>query len=154
MISILTAAQVQVYGVPVQIADRPGINSTTTWQLRDRGQRSGTPDFLLSGNVLINGSVVSWIDCKTFYGSSLLIDSGKKGKFCAVNKLHQQASFYTTSFGPGAFLFLAGFSGDLRERADLHNVLLLDATPFDVSGLFDNAEVPVTVSAGTSHSVY
>jgi hypothetical protein len=127
-----------------------GVQFVTEQQLRDRGHRSGSPDFLLSGNVLINGTAVSWIDCKTFYGSSLLIDSGKNGKFCAVNKLHQQASVYTTSFGPGAFLFLAGFSGDLQKRADLRNVLLLDATPFDVSGLFDIAELATTASAGTS----
>jgi hypothetical protein len=82
-----------------------GVQFVTEQQLRDRGQRSGTPDFVLSGNVQINETKVSWIDCKTFYGSSLLIDSGKKGNFCPVNKLHQQASVYNSSFGHCVFSF-------------------------------------------------
>jgi hypothetical protein len=112
-----------------------GVKFMSEKELRDSGH-SSTPDFLLLGPVEINGTSVSWIDCKTFYGSSMLARS--KDKQLPVTKLGSQAARYNTSFGNGAFVFLCGFSADLREFASLPpDLVLLDATPIDVDGIYD-----------------
>jgi hypothetical protein len=116
----------------------PGAPYRTEQQLKQAGSRF-TPDFLFPGGVRINGSLVHWLDCKTYYGSSLLAQT----KSVPVGKLKDQAARYFESFGPGAFVFLNGFSSDLLTRGgmDAGQVLLLDATPLDVSELFQPEQV-------------
>ena len=93
-----------------------------------------TPDFVIPGGCSINGQMVYWIDCKTYYGSSSLAPDER----LPVGSLRFQCSKYYDVFGPGAFLFLNGFSSDLMSQASLSSekVMLLDSTPLNVGSLF------------------
>jgi hypothetical protein len=82
-----------------------------------------------------------WQDCKTFYGASSLVNL----PYLPIGKLKKQCDKYLQAFGPGAVVFLNGFSGDLNEHLGLSpgQVLLLDAHPVNtdtgpggVGGLF------------------
>jgi hypothetical protein len=113
-----------------------GISFVTERQLLDHGVRS-TPDFVLVEKITINGKPVAWIDCKTFYGSSLLVQS-KKGRDLPIQKLRSQAMRYIAEYGNGAFLFLSGFSKDFCRLGNLpeDKMLMLDATPLEISTLY------------------
>jgi hypothetical protein len=73
-------------------------------------------------------------DCKTFYGASSLVEL----PFLPIGKLKKQCNKYLGAFGPGAVVFLNGFSADLVEHLGLdpRHVLLLDAHPLDTDSLF------------------
>ena len=82
-------------------------------QLRARGSKN-TPDFLLLGtSISINGRLVRWIDCKTYFGTSVLATNGK----LPIGKLLQQSERYNRAFcregETGAIVFLCGFSAHL-----------------------------------------
>ena len=112
-----------------------GVQFMPEKQLKDN-KYSLTPDFVLLGHVKINGTPVSWIDCKTFYGTSMLAET--KNSLLPVTKLGKQAARYNAAFGNGAFVFLCGFSKDLLKSADLPaNLVLLDATPIDAADLLE-----------------
>ena len=55
-----------------------------------------------------------------------------------IGKLKVQCDKYLQAFGPGAVVFLNGFSRDLHEHAGLdpRQVLLLDAHPIATDELF------------------
>lgn len=92
-----------------------------------------TPDVLCEPPVLINGKRVAWLDCKTFYGAACLARAGGESP---VAKLERQARRYCSAFGPGAFVFLSGFSADLHSEAGLsEDVLCLDASPLNKAKL-------------------
>ena len=99
-----------------------------------------TPDLLLRPPVLVNGRPVSWMDAKTFYGAACLAVSAATPAMPPA-KLAAQAARYCRVYGPGAFVFLNGFSRDLALAAGLGDgVTLLDATPIaGVEALFDAA---------------
>jgi len=111
----------------------PEAKYRTESQLKREGSPL-TPDFLFPEGVRINGSVVHWLDCKTYYGSSLLATA----KSLPVGKLKGQADKYCGRFGPGAFVFLNGFSGHLLNESgmDPQSVVLLDAGPLDPRDLY------------------
>jgi len=91
-----------------------------------------TPDFVFrDDNIQINGVTVKWIDCKTYYGASSLVNL----TYLPIGKLRQQCEKYMNAFGPGAVVFLNGFSQDLNEQIGLNpqDVLFLDANPIDTS---------------------
>lgn len=96
-----------------------------------------TPDFLFPHGCIINGRMVNWLDCKTYFGSSALACNPK----LAIGKIRNQFEKYFQVYGAGGFIFLNGFSSDLLERAGMvdvaDSVILLDATPIDTSSLFD-----------------
>jgi len=96
---------------------------------------ASTPDFYFPRGVSINGQLVHWLDCKTFYGSSTLA-----GRCFVYKKVSRQISRYTAAFGRGAVLFLCGFSSDLRHQKGFEDVLLLNSGPLDVASLW--AEEP------------
>lgn len=98
-----------------------------------------TPDFHIPEGCIINGQAVFWIDCKTYYGSSSLAPDGR----LPVGQLSQTVRKYYEIFGPGALLFLNGFSSDLMSQAGLRadQVLLLDASPLQTEILFASSEI-------------
>lgn len=114
----------------------PDARYYTEQQLKQSGSPL-TPDFSFPDGVLINGSLVYWLDCKTYYGSSLLA----KSKSLPVGKLKEQAERYCQHFGSGAFTFLNGFSSDLLSESgmDPQQIVLLDAAPLDPTGLFETS---------------
>lgn len=103
---------------------------------------ASTPDFYFPRGLLINGQLVHWLDCKTFYGSSSLAER------CFVyKKVSSQISRYTTAYGRGAVLFLCGFSSDLRLKRGFDDVLLLNSGPLDVASLWAEDPLPTAVVA-------
>jgi len=102
---------------------------------------AATPDLLLRPPIAINGAAVCWIDAKTFYGAASCAVLGET-PFLPPAKLAAQAARYCRTYGPGAFVFLNGFSVDLARAAELGpGVLLLDATPIaGAAELFDAGE--------------
>ena len=103
----------------------------TEEDLKSQGMQL-TPDFVFANDgICINGKTVYWLDCKTYYGSSSLVNLS----YLPIGKLKKQTDKYCEAFGPGAFVFLNGFSHDLAEHAgfDPNMTLLLDATPLDIS---------------------
>lgn len=93
---------------------------------------SNTPDFLLLGDIRINGASVRWIDCKTYYGSSELCNN----PILPIGKMRHQITRYNNMYGPGAIVFLNGFSSDLNEVSNITNTLFLDSGPL----IFDFTE--------------
>ena len=75
-------------------------------------------------------------DCKTFYGASSLVGL----PYLPIGKLKAQCAKYNQAFGPGAIVFLNGFSQDLILCSDIDpaQVLFLDANPIDTSEIFEN----------------
>lgn len=110
-----------------------GVAFETEDDLKFYGCRN-TPDFHIPAGCSINGTVVYWIDCKTFYGAASIAKDKKQ----PVGKLQAQAKRYNDVFGPGCFVFLNGFGGELDVAAGLlGEVLLLDATPLETALLFE-----------------
>ncbi len=58
--------------------------------------------------------------------------------YLPIGKLKKQCVKYIQAFGPGAVVFLNGFSEDLLAHMDLDplQVLLLDAHPMDTTEIF------------------
>lgn len=90
--------------------------------------RQPTPDILFTSPTTINGKNVFWLDCKVFYGTSLLASNKK----IPVGKLADVAQKYSAHFGPGGFVFGQGFNTDLQKILG-PSVTLLDASPLDMS---------------------
>lgn len=84
-----------------------------------------SPDFLLLDDVIINGHKINWIEAKAFYAAASNINAPAG----AIGSLPAKAQRYAAAFGPGAFVFLRGFSRDLIPRFERYSTLLLDATP-------------------------
>lgn len=96
-----------------------------------------TPDVVMTPPVRINGAVVTWLDCKTYYAASSCACAAATPGLPAA-KLRAQAEKYRATFGPGGFVFLNGVSADFRHSAGLpDDVLLLDSGPLDVEVLFE-----------------
>jgi hypothetical protein len=57
--------------------------------------------------------------------------------YIPIGKLKKQCEKYNEAFGPGAVIFLNGFSQDLNERIGLNpqDVLFLDSNPLDVTSV-------------------
>eukprot|EP00959_Pyramimonas_sp_CCMP1952_P437835 9166344-Pyramimonas_sp.AAC.1 len=101
-------------------------------EVRSGLRKSGpTPDVLFTNPTSINGTRVCWLECKVFYGTALLA----KNRTLPVGKLSEQAHKYS-GLGKGGFVFGQGFNEDLYTvLADSPSVLLLDATPLDLSAM-------------------
>ena len=110
--------------------------------LLSRGS-TATPDFLILGNVSLNGVPIRWIDAKTYFGSALLC----RDRRLPIGKLLDQADRYNKAFArtseeTGAFVFLAGISRDLENeliKVQEHSTpmpLLLSSHPLDTSALY------------------
>jgi hypothetical protein len=93
-----------------------------------RRPRGPTPDFLFVPPAIINDKKVCWLDCKAFYGTSLLAHKQK----LPVGKLAQTAGKYSAHFGPGGFVFGQSFNADLQTILG-PAVTLLDSSPLDLS---------------------
>ena len=126
-----------------QWLDDNGIPHVTEKELFERGM-SNTPDFLLLGNVKINGTRVKWLDCKSYYGSALLCRDSR----LPIGKLTTQARRYNDAYGEsGGFIFLAGMGRELEMelRKTIGGgevpVLLLNAFPLDTSSIY--TELPI-----------
>ena len=90
--------------------------------LRKRGMV--TPDVLFSSPVTIRSAQGAedyrWLECKNFHGG------GKLGPM--MKKLAKQASKYKEVLGPGAIVFAAGASEELRRRLKDLGVGVLDGS--------------------------
>ena len=87
------------------------------------GRLINTPDFVFHSPLEINGTAVSWLDCKCFYGSGC--------SAYTIRSLNEQAGRFNKKFGPGALVFAFGYSNGLH----IERTLLLDATPLDLTDL-------------------
>jgi hypothetical protein len=87
-----------------------------------------TPDILFTSPTSINGRMCAWLDCKAYYGTSLLMHN----KNIPVGRLSADVEKYTREFGHGGFVFGQGFNTDLQSFLG-PTVTLLDATPLDMS---------------------
>lgn len=83
-------------------------------QKKEFGTAKVTPDFLLLDSVFINGLPCHWIDCKAFYGANLQF---------SIKKTRKQMRRYVDHWGPGAIVYLQGFSEIIR----IPNCALLNA---------------------------
>jgi len=88
------------------------------------GQTSSTPDYLFTGcEVKINGHRCAWLDAKSFIGSEII--SGPR-----VKKLRQQAQKYKARWGPGCYMFSAGYVDTFPRNFAGLNVIICDGSPF------------------------
>lgn len=87
-----------------------------------------TPDFLLIDDLFINGEKIAWIDCKCSYGA-------KANYF--RRQMQEQVDKYTERWGKGALVFAFGFC----DAHTLDNVLVLDASPLDLSELYELIDI-------------
>jgi len=87
-----------------------------------------TPDFLLEEHpVVINGHACYWIEVKNNYGCG----ATDVRAWAAPRKAVPQAVRYMNAFGPGAVLFISGFSAAMRSWLP-SEILLLDGGCVDV----------------------
>lgn len=86
------------------------------------------PDILFLHDVHINGRIIRWIECKAYYASALL-QTDRVYRKLPVNKIQTQLDRFTKLYGPGAILFSGGFHSNIN----ISDVLILDATPLDMS---------------------
>lgn len=97
-------------------------------RLRAQGvQGRPTPDFLFEEHpVVINGTHVRWVEVKMFYGAA-----ATDVKDWAVHlKAVKQTIRYRNELGPGAVVFLHGYSASMRAWVP-PDVLLLDGACVD-----------------------
>ena len=73
-----------------------GIEFVTESMLQQAGS-SNTPDFHIPTGCVVNGKLVYWIDCKTFYGAATIASDRKQ----PAGKLLATARRYNSQFGPG-----------------------------------------------------
>ena len=78
-----------------------------------QGQGVPTPDFLFleAHPGCINGARVSWLESKHFYGAG----ATDVRAWAAPRKAVPQARRYLNAFGPGAVLFISGYSCAMRS---------------------------------------
>lgn len=104
--------------------DREEINYVSEEKLRDADMKI-TPDCLILDDCYINGRLVRWMDCKSFYGSGL-----RENKHF-INSLKKQVGKYESEFNqPGAVVFKHGFCSKLQNKNP--SALFLDAGPLRV----------------------
>ena len=96
--------------------DAHGVKYASEEQLVAEGFRS-TPDAVLIDDVWVNGRLIRWVDCKSYYGSYRSKLFGAKTK--------KQVERYNLEFGgEGALVFRLGYSRELQKN--LGQCLLLD----------------------------
>lgn len=83
-------------------------------QKKDFGSPVLTPDFLFLDHLVINGTKVTWMDCKAFYGANVGF---------TVKNMKKQMARYINHWGSGAVLYLHGYSDSLH----IHDCVFLDA---------------------------
>lgn len=100
---------------------------------------TNTPDILFVEPVLINGTLVNWIDLKAYYASFIIVSDNRYSSQAQVSKgqvpmfkVKGQIERYNQAYGPGALLFLRGFHINLVDGF-FKGTLLLDASSFDIS---------------------
>jgi hypothetical protein len=95
-----------------------------------------TPDFLIRCELTIGGRVVRWIEVKRWYAAGY---AGLQ-PWQPSRKAPKQLERYRLLYGPGAVVFLHGYSAGFR--ASVHpDVLLLDATPCGLRSVELQAEL-------------
>ena len=80
-------------------------------QSSEHGRPINTPDFLIEGELFINGKQIHWIDAKNFYGSN-----SWKVKF----SIKKQTKKYIDEWGSGAIIFSLGFTEGLTINNNVH----------------------------------
>ena len=90
----------------------------------------GTPDILFKTPIYINGRLISWLECKAYYASAMILRD-KTCKNPPIRKVSKQIARYTEEYGDGAIIFLRGFHVDLLKEWE--DCLLLDCTDIDTS---------------------
>jgi hypothetical protein len=93
-------------------------------QTAEHGRPISTPDLLFIDKLEINGTPIAWIDAKHFYGANLSFPRKKTKK---------QVKRYADEWGTGAVVYRHGFCDGLK----IEGALLLDASPLDLSRLFE-----------------
>jgi hypothetical protein len=79
-----------------------------------------TPDFLISPPIVINNTLVHWIEVKTYYAAGS-ITSQK----VALGKIPAKMKRYADEFGTGALIFGQGFHSAFQQRLN-GNAICLD----------------------------
>lgn len=99
--------------------------------------KHGTPDFCLQQPIIVNGRSVSWIECKTYFGSSHMVTFESRTKHKIPMQITMQNIANYLNYGPGAVVFLNGFSPDLQDMVTrgIGPCVLLDASELDISSL-------------------
>jgi hypothetical protein len=93
------------------------VHITTRYEL-ELGGHASTPDFVIpDGGCIINGQVVNWIECIVSYGAASLA----KDPHLYISTLCERADAYCSVYGPGAYVFLFGFSRDLMRTLGLES---------------------------------
>lgn len=80
-------------------------------QSSEHGRPINTPDFLIEGELFINGKQIHWIDAKNFYGSN-----SWKVKY----SIKKQTKKYIDTWGSGAVIFSLGFTEGLYISSNVH----------------------------------
>jgi len=107
-----------------------GVAFTTQAQLAAAAARAGvpcgaTPDFVLRGDVRINGVRARWVEVKCFYACG----AADLKAWSPTVKVQAQMQKYLAALGPGAVCFRRGYAAAFRA-ATPRDVMLLDPTPF------------------------
>ena len=106
------------------------------WAPRTGPPPGGTfPDGIFKSPVMINGMPVRWVEFKSFYGAASLTRVPQLG---GLYTLPRQISAHVAQYGPGAVVFLRGFSADLPVMLQPHIpppnfVLFVDARALDAA---------------------
>ena len=108
---------------------------------RARGVNAGaTPDFLIRSDLAINGQACRWIEVKRFFGAgAVTLKAWNPSRKCP-----KQVRRYKDEWGPGALVFIHGFSRAFVETMPA-GVILLSAAPFRAD--IDASQAPPPVSA-------
>ena len=104
----------------------PGMQGKVTWW------NMSSPDFVFRKRVTIGGRTVRWLDIKNLY---LPMHAGNTTR-AKVDRMVTQANAYNNDWGPGGFVFQAGYCDKLR--ADLADVaMVLDGSFLELEGETD-----------------
>jgi hypothetical protein len=101
MFEDLVAAFLKSSGVTTFLTER---------DLFQQGYRN-TPDFFIPQGCFINGKLIYWIDCKTFYGAAMLAHNTNQ----PVGKLLSTAQRYNSHFGYGYCMYFFCYSSTRAE---------------------------------------
>ena len=74
---------------------------------------------------------VNWLEAKMFYGASSIPEDGKS----ACGKLVSIAEKYVKHYGPGMMVFSYGCGKELAHQLNNKGVLVMDASPLDLSDM-------------------
>jgi hypothetical protein len=80
-------------------------------QSSEHGRPINTPDFLIQGELIINGRSIHWIDAKNFYGSN---------SWKVKHSIKKQTQKYIDEWGSGAVIFSLGFVENLYINENVH----------------------------------